>query len=103
MRAAHPREGLLHPRSGQAVLTYAHAGGWDKINGGQSTLALAILTGCMDAYTITNANFARSGEPARFQMWKPGGGGYPAYRENNPGGGARSLTLVSPRSPRSTL
>ena len=71
-----------------------HSGGWDKINGGQSTLALAVLTGCMDAYTISNANF-KNGKPASFQMWKPANGGYPSYRENNPGGGSRSLTQVS--------
>ena len=74
-----------------------HSGGWDKINGGQSTLALAVLTGCMDAYTISNANF-KNGKPASFQMWKPANGGYPSYRENNPGGGSRSLTQVRTRS-----
>ena len=48
----------------------------------------------MDAYTISNANF-KNGKPASFQMWKPANGGYPSYRENNPGGGSRSLTQVS--------
>jgi hypothetical protein len=80
------------------VLTYALAGGWDKIDGGQSTLALAILTGCMDAYTISNANFGVDGGAPEFTAWKPGGGGYPSYRENNPSGGSRSLAQVSTRS-----
>ena len=30
----------------------AHAGGWDKINGGQCTHAWALLTGCKEQYTI---------------------------------------------------
>jgi len=33
----------------------AHAGGWDKIVGGQCTHAWALLTGCKEQYTITKS------------------------------------------------
>ena len=62
-----------------------HAGGWDKIDGGQSTVALAILTGCTESYTIMrNAQ-------GLYNCYLPVGG-YQAYKGNSPHDGPRGLT-----------
>jgi hypothetical protein len=54
-----------------------HAGGWDKIDGGTPDMALAILTGCTESYTVENDQVAPS-----FTIWQPKGG-YKAFTANN--------------------
>eukprot|EP00961_Rhodomonas_salina_P238204 3219645-Rhodomonas_salina.1 len=40
-----------------------HAGGWDKIEGGNSALALAVLTGSTNTFRVCNTNFEKGGVP----------------------------------------
>ena len=42
-----------------------HAGGWDQINGGDSAVALACLTGCTD--TVVIANMSTTLNPSHFK------------------------------------
>ena len=42
-----------------------HAGGWDKIDGGQSAIGLACLTGCLDTFYIYNRS--KTLEPDNFK------------------------------------
>jgi hypothetical protein len=67
-----------------------HAGGWDKIDGGQPSIALAILTGCTESYTVMNDNFTKQGVAPSFRIWQPKGG-YKAFTANNPSAGPTSL------------
>ena len=66
-----------------------HAGGWDKIDGGQPSVALTILTGCTDSFYVMNSNFQK-GAP-EFKIWQPTGG-YKAFKANNPESGPSSLS-----------
>lgn len=65
-----------------------HAGGWDKIDGGQSTVALAILTGCMESYTI------KKNAEGSYTCNLPKGG-YQSFKGNSPHDGSGYSTSAA--------